>query len=123
MAIERGFRQAKVFNEIIRARDGVEALEIMRGQHDSLRLTKPCIVLLDLNMPRMDGFTFLDELRKDSDLHKTVVFVLTTSKDDVDRSRAYERYIAGYIVKENTGVNLNSLIQTLENYWRLVDLP
>ncbi|HAG11478.1 MAG TPA: two-component system response regulator [Desulfotomaculum sp.] len=123
MAIQRGFREAKILNEFVRAKDGIEALEIMRGQNGHKTIAPPYVVLLDLNMPRMDGFAFLDELRQDEKLQQMVVFVLTTSKDDEDRMRAYSKCIAGYIVKSEAGKGFANLIAMLDYYWRIVILP
>lgn len=123
MAVERGFRQAKIANELVRARDGVEALGILRGQGAGGVLEKPYIIFLDLNMPRMGGFEFLKELRSDPQLAQDVVFVLTTSKADEDRSRAYDQFVAGYVVKAQAGKEFLSLIEMIDHYWRVVELP
>lgn len=119
LGIKRAFRGAKTVNSIVTAVDGREALEKLR----SGKINKPCMVLLDLNMPRMNGFEFLDELRKDKRLKNTVIFVLTTSPDANDRARAYDRNVAGYIIK--SGVE-NSFVDTaalFDQYARTVDLP
>jgi CheY-like chemotaxis protein len=123
MAVERGFRQAKIANELVRARDGLEALGILRGQGAGGVLEKPYIIFLDLNMPRMGGFEFLKELRSDPQLAQDVVFVLTTSKADEDRSRAYDQFVAGYVVKAQAGKEFLSLIEMIDHYWRVVELP
>lgn len=123
MAIERGFRQTKIANEIVRARDGIEALTILRGKASSGHLEKPYVIFLDLNMPRMDGFEFLKELRGDPALARDVVFVLTTSKDDEDKSRAYDQCVAGYVVKTQAGQEFLNLIHMIDHYWRVVELP
>ena len=123
MAVERGFRQAKIANEIVRARDGLEALAVLRGQGTTGALEKPYVIFLDLNMPRMDGFEFLKALRGDPNLARDVVFVLTTSKADEDRGRAYDQCVAGYVVKTRAGSEFLSLIEMIDHYWRVVELP
>ncbi len=105
------------------ATDGLEALEILRGEHPEKTITGPFLVLLDLNMPRMDGFEFLDALRADKRLHQSVVFVLTTSSRDADRSRAYDGNIAGYMVKSAVGPQFSRLASFLARYADAVRLP
>jgi CheY-like chemotaxis protein len=121
-AVERAFRKARIVNPIVRAKDGAEALRMMRGI-DRPVLKRPYLVLLDLKMPGMGGFRFLDELRHDPELRKTVVFVLTTSSDEQDMNRAYEKYVAGYVVKSRAGNDFVDLIGMLDHYWRVVELP
>lgn len=122
-AVIRAFNKAKIANPIIRAYDGLEALEALRGENGHLMPRKPYILLLDLNMPRMDGIQFLKELRADPELSNSIVFILTTSKSDKDKAEAYDFNVAGYIVKENAGTDFLSLIDLIDNYWRLVELP
>lgn len=123
MAMERAFRQQKVANEVVAARDGLEALQILRGGDGRPPLEKPYIILLDLNMPRMNGFEFLEALRKDDALRSAVVFVLTTSKSDEDRARAYAANVAGFIVKSDVGRSFLAAIEMLDHYWKVVELP
>ena len=81
------------------------------------------MILLDLNMPRMGGLELLNTLRNDPSLETSVVFVLTTSKDDEDKLAAYKQHIAGYIVKEKLDDGFEDLVKLLDHYWRLVELP
>lgn len=123
MAVMRGFKNSKIANTIVHARDGFEALAILRGDIPEKSILNPYVILLDLNMPRMDGFEFLDELRKDPQLKEIIVFVLTTSKADEDRSRSYRHHVAGYIVKSNAGKDFLNLIHMIDHYWRIVEIP
>jgi len=123
MAIRRGFQQHKVANEIVAARDGIEALQILRGEGGREPLPRPYIILLDLNMPRMNGFEFLQVLRTDPALQRAIVFVLTTSKSDEDRARAYAANVAGFIVKADAGRGFLTAVEMLDHYWRVVELP
>lgn len=121
--LTRAFKDLKIANPIIRARDGLEALEIMRGQHADISIPQPYIIILDLNMPRMGGLEFLDVMRKDAALMRSVVFVMTTSAAEEDRIRAYNHNVAGYILKQNPGHTFIEAVSMLEHYWRVVELP
>jgi CheY-like chemotaxis protein len=76
MALKRSFRELKIANPIVEAHDGIEALACLRGENGFEKVPSPCLVLLDLNMPRMGGIEFLDELRRDPLLRRTLVFVI-----------------------------------------------
>lgn len=117
--VERAFKKLRIANPVIRAKDGVMALEILR----SSAISRPYIILLDLNMPRMGGLEMLEELRGDKNLTNNVVFVLTTSKDDKDKFAAYSQNIAGYILKESLQNGFDDLVKLLDHYWRIVELP
>lgn len=122
MAIERALKKARIANPIHVARDGIEALEILRGAERE-PLQRPYLILLDLNMPRMNGVEFLDELRNDSNLRDSIVFVLTTSDADSDIIKAYENLVAGYMVKSKAGEDFVKLIGMLDHYWRIIEFP
>jgi len=122
-AVVRGLRKHKIAYPIVVAEDGLEALQILRGTHATEQIAKPYLALLDLNMPRMSGIEFLQELRTDPALHQTVVFVLTTSGADTDRARAYQHNIAGYMVKSAIGPQCARLASFLTEYQASVLLP
>lgn len=123
MRVQRGFQQLRIANEIVRARDGIEALEILRGAGSQARIETPFLVLLDINLPRMTGLEFLATIRADEDLRMTVVFVLTTSKNDEDRLAAYRHNVAGFMLKDEAGREFVKAMEMLECYWRVVELP
>jgi CheY-like chemotaxis protein len=123
MAIKRAFRELKIANKVIEAANGIEALEHLRGENGHEKLPSPCLVLLDLSMPRMGGIEFLEELRKDPSLRRTVVFVMTTSKADEDRTRAYEKNVAGYVLKDRVGEAFLDTVRMLNSYWLLIEFP
>ena len=120
---QRAFRKARLGNPIVVAENGEVALEILRAEGDDRVVRRPYVVLLDLNMPRMNGIEFLEHLRSDERLSDSIVFVLTTSDADRDRWAAYEKHVAGYILKSNVGEGFVKLISMLEHYWRVVELP
>jgi CheY-like chemotaxis protein len=119
MGVERALKRRRIVNPLFRARDGVEALELLR----SGAVARPYMILLDLNMPRMGGLEFIAEVRQDPRLSNSVVFVLTTSKSDEDLSAAYRSHVAGYIVKSEIGDSFGNLVQMLDAYWQIVELP
>jgi CheY-like chemotaxis protein len=122
-ARQRAFRRLRVANELVVTRDGIDALDVLRGIGRPA-LERPFIVLLDLNMPRMGGIEFLEVMRADANLADAVVFVLTTSAEEIDRVAAYRNHVAGYIVKQQLGGDgLLEAIDMLDRYWRVVALP
>lgn len=119
MTIERSFLKQRIANPIVRAYDGIEALELLRSN----QVSRPLIILLDLQMPRMGGIEFLKELRADEDLSELVVFVLTTSKSEEDMLASYRQHIAGYFVKGKSGEQFLDIVNVLDSYWKVVQLP
>jgi CheY-like chemotaxis protein len=84
---------------------------------------RPYLILLDLNMPRMNGIEFLAELRSDPQLRSSIVFVLTTSNAEEDKVESYGYNVAGYIVKSEVGHRFVNLITMLGHFWRIVEFP
>lgn len=123
MTVKRAFRRHEVDVELHEARDGVEALEVLRGHESQTPLQQPFLILLDLNMPRMGGLEFLDQLRADPDLRRSVVFVLTTSSHERDLKTCYDQGVAGFILKESLGSQSQAVARLLDRYWELVELP
>jgi CheY-like chemotaxis protein len=120
MNVKRAFDKNHITNPIFVAGDGVEALAKLRsGEIPKGRR----IVLLDLNMPRMNGIEFLRELRKDPELASTPVVVLTTSNNDRDKVEAYDLNVAGYLVKPVTFLDFCELMAILNKYWTLSEVP
>lgn len=121
--VERGFKRLDVTNDLIRAKDGQEALDILRGTDGRARLEKPYVVLLDLNMPRMNGHEFLVELRNDEELKATTVVILTTSDNEKDIKEAYDQHVAGYLVKPISMGNMIDTLGKLEGFLTLCKYP
>ena len=122
-AVQRAFNKAKIVNPLRVAHDGVEGLAILRGEGGHEPMARPYIIILDLNMPRMDGIEFLEELRNDPVHKDAVVFVLTTSQADEDRAASYAKNVAGYILKSEVGKGFLRVTELLSSYWRVVLLP
>jgi CheY-like chemotaxis protein len=122
-SVQRAFRSARIVNPIVRAIDGVDALDVLRGINGKNKLTAPYLLLVDLNMPRMNGIELVEALRNDRELRRGIVFMLTTSSRDEDRLAAYDLNVAGYIVKQRAGQDFQRLIDMMQGYWRVVELP
>ena len=123
MAIKRALKKLRILNPIRVARDGQEALDILRGECGEERILPPYLVTLDINMPRMNGIECLKQVRSDPDLKKLIVFVLTTSANDEDVMNAYNFNVAGYIIKPVTFSKFMEAVGLLENYWLLNEIP
>ena len=120
MNVKRAFDKNHITNPVYVAGNGLEALEKLRsGKIPQGRR----IVLLDLNMPKMNGIEFLRELRSDPALAPTPVVVLTTSNNDRDKIEAFNLNVAGYLVKPVTFAEFSELMVTLNKYWTLVEMP
>lgn len=120
MNVRRAFVRGQMKNRLFVAGDGIEALALLRGG------TVPPerrLVLLDVNMPRMNGLEFLRALRADPVLQPTPVVMLTTSDDERDRLEAYRLNVAGYLLKPVTSPAFFELVTALDRYWNLVEMP
>jgi CheY-like chemotaxis protein len=120
MNVRRAFQKNRITNPLFVATNGVDALEQLRG---GVIPRDRRIILLDLNMPRMNGIEFLKEIRQDPELNLTPVIVLTTSNDERDRIEAYNLNVAGYLLKPVTFSNFCEVMAALNKYWALVELP
>ena len=120
MNVKRAFTKNHIANPLFTATDGVHALEQLRS--GSIPRERR-IVLLDLNMPRMNGIEFLRALRADPELSSTSVVVLTTSNEERDRVEAYDLNVAGYLLKPVRFLAFIELMSTLNRYWTLMEMP
>lgn len=118
----RALRRSGIGAPVTLFRDGLEAVQALRGTQRDILTARPLLILLDLNMPRLNGFEVLDILRSDPELGRAVVFVLTQSDRSEDIEAAYDRQVAGYLVKSNLGEDYSLLPQLLVAYCRLVAL-
>lgn len=122
-AVRRALAVLKIANPLHVVNDGLEALDLLRGENGQDKLSRPYIIVLDLNMPRMNGLEFLEEIRNDPDLTESIIFIMTTSRDEADKRAAYSQHVAGYIIKEDPVGSFRQAINLLDHYWRLVELP
>jgi CheY-like chemotaxis protein len=124
MTVQRAFKKGNINNRLYLAGNGLEALAVLRskpGEAASMPMDRR-IILLDLNMPKMNGLEFLQELRADSTIRHIPVVVLTTSNEEQDRVQAYNLNVAGYILKPITFANFVDLMVTLNKYWALCEM-
>jgi CheY-like chemotaxis protein len=117
--VKKAAKDLNVANSVIHFVNGEEALEYLRNQAN----TMPCVILLDLNMPRMNGIEFLKILKADSTLRCIPIIAITTSKADTDKSQCFDNGIAGYIIKPNNYVEFVKAFKILNLYWTLNELP
>lgn len=124
MNVQRAFKKNHINNKLHIAGNGIEALALLRGDDKTEKIIpRPKIILLDLNMPKMNGIEFLQALRSDPEFESISVFVLTTSGDERDIIAAYKLNVAGYILKPVELENFIKALATLDLYWSLIEMP
>lgn len=119
MNIKRAFSKNQMKNEVFYASNGVEAWEMLKGENAIV--PSPKVVLLDINMPKMNGLELLEKIRNDEELKSLSVFMLTTSDDENDKYRAKNLNVAGYIIKPVDFEKFVQAVATLNNFWALVE--
>ncbi len=122
--IERNLRKVSLLNPIVRAADGVEALEILRGTDSkAVKPSLPRLILLDIDMPRMDGIEVLSRIKADERLRKTPVIMLTSTDSQAEIDRCYQAGANGYVSKPVDITNLGEKLRRLGLYLEIVELP
>ena len=117
-------KEGKVRNNLHVAQDGVEALQFLRREGPHAQATRPDIILLDLNLPKLDGRQVLAEIKKDDRLRRIPVVVLTTSKAEEDIVKSYNLHANCYITKPVDLTQFITVVRTIENFWlTIVKLP
>lgn len=119
MTVKRALRDVHVTNQLVHTGNGEEALEYLKNESNR----KPYVILLDLNMPKMNGIEFLKTIKTDEALKKIPVVVLTTSKDEHDIAESFNLGVAGYMVKSVDYESSVETIRTIVLYWILSELP
>ncbi|PCJ62822.1 MAG: two-component system response regulator [Planctomycetota bacterium] len=121
--IRREFLKEKYSNPIIEFENGSDALEFLKSKDKEYMDNNPLIILLDLNMPKMGGLEFLEELRKDEKLKKIIVFVMSTSEDYNDKLKSYNLFIAGYTTKGKIQDGIKKITSMLDTFWKKIEMP
>lgn len=119
MLFKRALENLEISNTFVQLDNCKEALEYLRDENNQ----KPCIILMDLNTPQMDGFEFLKALKADTVMSQIPVIVLTGSEDQQDVTEAFRLGAAGYMVKASDYKKLVEMVGTIHTYWTLSRLP
>jgi len=119
MTVKRALKELHVLNPLVRVANGEEALVYLKDESKE----KPCVILLDLNMPKMNGIEFLKIAKADEKLKRIPAIVLTTSKDDQDRFKSFQLSIAGFVVKPVDYIKFVEAMRIVNMYWTLSELP
>ena len=119
MTVKRALKDLNITNPLVRVANGEEALVYLRDETKA----KPCVILLDINMPKMNGIEFLKIAKADDKLKRIPAIVLTTSKDDKDRFTTFQLSIAGFIVKPVDYLKFVEAMKIVNLYWTLSELP
>ncbi|HEO66290.1 MAG TPA: response regulator [Spirochaetes bacterium] len=118
MTVKRALKKIQVTNPIAEAHNGEEALDYLRAHLNH----KPGIILLDINMPKMNGIEFLGVIKEDKDLKLIPVIMLTTSKEDQDRLSSFNLQVAGYMIKPVDFSQFLDVMKAIDSYWTLSEL-
>ena len=119
LTVKRAFRELKLSNPLAHVTNGEEAIIYLRNQSNK----RPCIILLDINMPKMNGIDFLKVAKGDERFRKIPVVVLSTSDDERDIINSYKLSVAGYIIKPVDYEKFLDTIKTIDYYWTLSKMP
>jgi CheY-like chemotaxis protein len=119
MTVKRAFKDLNVTNPLVHTLNGEEALNHLRAESNG----NPCVILLDLNMPKMNGFEFLKVVKADDALKSIPVVVLTTSQEEQDVVESFKLSAAGYIVKPVDYKKFVDAMRAIDIYWTLSELP
>lgn len=119
MTVRRAFKELEVANPLVSTGDGEEALEYLYNHAE----TRPCVILLDLNMPKMGGIEFMKIAKSDESLKTIPIIVFTTSNTEQDITKSFELGAAGYMVKSIDYNKFIETIKTIDSYWSLSKLP
>lgn len=122
-AFQRGFKKSGRENPVVHVKDGIAALEILRAPAEGRAVSAPFIIVLDLNMPKMNGHEFLAELRGDENVKRAPVIVLSTSESPKDIRKAHDQHVLAYVVKSKVGDHYAKLINLIAAYEDLAEPP
>ncbi|SEP25130.1 response regulator [Nitrosovibrio sp. Nv6] len=119
MRVTRALKEIHVTNQIVHRENGEEALNYLRDENSD----KPCLILLDLNMPIMNGIEFLRAVKKDERRRGIPVVMLTASDDQQDKLNSFDLGVAGYVAKPVNYRQLVEVIRSIDTYWTISAMP
>jgi len=119
MTVKRALHDIKVTNQLVIAGNGEKGLAYLRDAQSE----RPCIILLDLNMPRMNGLEFLQVVKQDPEFRRIPVVVLTSSREEQDRVESFDLGVAGYMLKPVDYQQFVEIVRAIDLYWTLSELP
>lgn len=119
MTIRRALREIHVTNTVVTAENGEDALRLLRAGEGE----PPCIILLDLNMPIMNGIEFLQHVKADETLRRIPVIVLTTSEEQQDKVSSFDLGVAGYMAKPVDYRRFVEMMRSIDLYWTISEMP
>jgi CheY-like chemotaxis protein len=119
MTIKRALKEIHVANPVVHMENGEDAIAHLRDTNRE----KPCIILLDLNMPVMSGIEFLQVVKNDTELRKFPVIVLTTSEEQQDKLQSFNLGVAGYMTKPVDYRQFVEVMRSIDSYWTISELP
>lgn len=119
MTVKRALKEIHVTNPLVNLENGEEALKYLRDPQS----IKPCIILLDLNMPIMNGIEFLQVAKHDARLKRIPVVVLTTSEEQQDKVNSFDLGVAGYMAKPVDYRQFVEVMRTIDAYWTVSEVP
>ncbi len=119
MTVKRALNDIRVSNPLVTVENGEEALKYLRNPESK----RPCIILLDLNMPIMNGIEFLQVVKHDEILKRIPVVVLTTSGEQQDKLNSFDLGVAGYMAKPVDYRQFVEVMRTIDAYWTISEVP
>ena len=119
MRVTRALKEVHVANQVVHRENGEDALNYLRDEKNE----KPCLILLDLNMPVMNGIEFLQAVKKDERLRPVPVVILTTSHDQQDKLYSFNFGVAGYMSKPVDYRQFVEVMRSIDAYWTISQMP
>ena len=121
---QEAFKDSKIINNVSYVLDGVEAIKYLKREGEHKNAVRPDVILLDLNLPKKDGREVLGEIKKDDNLKRIPVIILTVSKNEVDIMKTYDLHANCFITKPISVDKFFSVVKTIEDFWfTIVKLP